>query len=825
MKNFKFSHLFLAIVGVLSFAACQHEFADWTPGQADKNMGVYFPSVEVYEVSATDSFVEIPVKRTKIDVAAEISFRYDDLTVEDDSESLFSVESRTIKFDATTDAENPQDVSSIKIVFDGSKLVVGQEYPIYVKLDETEASNYGLSAATFTIMIPEPWYPYGETAEASTGIYFDDFLAGMFADPAPFQGVGTYVKFERSGLNPNIIRTVDLFSKESLAAMWGGLPDWLTFTSTGHTYVKFDISDPDNVLLLGEIQNLSEGVDINIVPIEINLQGYDLSLAQYLVEGETEPIKLENGIIKFPTDASIVLGASQGGTFKGYFYEANPTGYMQLYMPGTEFVDYSMSVTYDGMMVNGDTAKAVFSFLTGADVASFKFAFAEGDVTADPSEAIAAIVEGAEGWNIYESVEDTLTYEVELTRGAYTLVAVPYTAEGEPRTQDAINTYLYFYGKEPSPEVAAQLEVGAPAQLVDAEDAEATEAKSPACFNIGIKLTADGSLLRFIKVAVVTPEVAAKYSNDEIFANYGIDASDWIADLKENGSVVGSVNVLAGTTAKVYVRFSTIYTTEFDVVAAEPYALPEYDGTFPVGEYKFTDGEYSGVFKVSPAKSYTSFRWADPNGISWYADYDEATGILSVDGMIYGMEEIAANNNLSSFYGMALQTGDNVGITYVSTENPSPAEGESLVMCPLQIEVGENGLEKLLTYYYAMNIEYVNNKWSAVSTIFNFSPETTIAPYVAEEETPEAGEETPGEGDENPEAGEETPGEGDENPDAGEETPEAGDEVEVPAEPSALSVTAKDLSSYSVAASERVEIVKPYYGEVKRSFAPATLKR
>ncbi|MBR4844404.1 MAG: hypothetical protein IKV06_05785, partial [Alistipes sp.] len=80
-------------------------------------------------------------------------------------------------------------------------------------------------------------------------------------------------------------------------------------------------------------------------------------------------------------------------------------------------------------------------------------------------------------------------------------------------------------------------------------------------------------------------------------------------------------------------------------------------------------------------------------------------------------------------------------------------------------------------------------------------------------------------GDENPDAGEETPGEGDENPDAGEETPEAGDEVEVPAEPSALSVTAKDLSSYSVAASERVEIVKPYYGEVKRSFAPATLKR
>ena len=820
MKNFKFSHLFLAIVGVLSFAACQHEFADWTPGEADKNMGVYFPSVDVYEVSATDTFVEIPVKRTKIDEAAEVSFRFDDLTLEDDSESLFSVESRNITFDATVDPENPQDTSCIKILFDGSKLVVGQEYPIYVKLDEAESSNYGLSAATFTIMIPEPWYPYGETAEASTGIYFDDFLAGMFDDPTPFQGVGTYVKFERSGLNPNIIRTVDLFSKESLAAMWGGLPDWLTFTTEGHTYVKFDISDPNNVIMLGDYQDLGNDQGLRFTPIHINLQGYDLVLGQYVVEGETEPIKLENGIIKFPTDASIVLGALQGGQYVGYFYEANPTGYMQLYLPGTEFVDYSMSVTYDGMMVNGETAKAVFSFLTGTDVASFKFAFAEGDVTADPSEAIAAIVEGAEGWNIYESVEDTLTYEVELTRGAQTLVAVPYTAEGEPRVEDAINTYLYFYGKEPSPEVAAQLEVGAPAQLVDAEDAEATEAKSPACFNIGIKLTADGSLLRFIKVAVVTPEVAAKKTNDEIFAAYGIDASDWIADIKENGSVVGSVNVVSGTTAKVYVRFSTIYTTEFDVVADEPYTLPEYDGDFAIGDYKITEGENSAVFNVSPAKSYTSFLWTGTDGISWYADYNAETSLFTIDGMIYGMESAAAANNLSSFYGMVLTTSETEGFSYFST-----AEAESMEQCPTQIQVGANGLEKLLTYYSALNCEYQEGKWIGVSAMFQFTPEATIAPYVAEEETPEGGEDTPAEGEETPEGGEDTPEGGEDTPAEGEETPETGDEVEVPAEPSALSVTAKDLSSYSVAAAERVEIVKPYYGEVKRSFAPATLKR
>lgn len=775
MKNFKFTHLFIALLGVLSFAACQHEHADWTPGAADANMGVYFPSVDVYEVSASDTSVSIPVNRTKVDEAAEISFRMDDLTVEDDSESLFSVESNAVKFEAT------QAASEIKILFDGSQLELGKAYEINLKLSETDASNYGLSNATFTIIVPEPWVPYGATEEESMGIYFDDFLAGMFADPTPFQGVGTYVKIERSGLNPNIIRTVDLFSKESLAAMWGGLPDWLTFTTTGHTYLTFDISDPNNVALVGEFEDLGDGVGINYIPIYINLQGYDLVLGQYVVEGQTEPIKLVDGIIKFPTDASIVLGALQGGAYAGQFYEANPTGYMQIYMPGTEFSDYSMNVTYDGMYVpsNGDTAKAIFSFLTGADVASFKFTFADGDVTADPSEAVAAIVEGKEGWNIYESVEDTLTYEVELTRGAYTLVAVPYSAEGEPRPDDAISTYLYFNGTGETPTVSAELEVGMPSELVAPEDAEEAETNAPACFNVGIKLTADGTLLKGIKIAVVTPAVAEKYTNDEIFENYGLDANSWIADLAENGSVVGNVNVNAGSTVCVYARFSTIYTTEFDVVSEQPYTLPAYNGNFPIGEYKFTEGTYEQVFDIIPAKSYTSFYWSVEGGVAWHAAYDPESKIFSIDGMIYGMEDVAAANGITSFYGLVLTTSDTAGFAYFNT-----ATAESEEMCPTQIQVGENGLEKLLTYYTAFNCELVEGKWSPVSKIFEFTPEAVIAPYVAEEETPETGDET------------------------------------VEPEASALSISA----SYQVV-SERVEVVKPYYGEVKRSFAPATLKR
>ena len=242
---------------------------------------------------------------------------------------------------------------------------------------------------------------------------------------------------------------------------------------------------------------------------------------------------------------------------------------------------------------------------------------------------------------------------------------------------------------------------------------------------------------------------------------------------------VGNVNVNAGSTVCVYARFSTIYTTEFDVVSEQPYTLPAYNGNFPIGEYKFTEGTYEQVFDIIPAKSYTSFYWSVEGSVAWHAAYDPESKIFSIDGMIYGMEDVAAANGLTSFYGLVLTTSDTAGFAYFNT-----ATADSEEMCPTQIQVGENGLEKLLTYYTAFNCELVENKWTPVSKIFEFTPEAVIAPYVAEEETPETGDET------------------------------------VEPEASALSISA----SYPVV-SERVEVVKPYYGEVKRSFAPATLKR
>ena len=54
MKRFKFIYLLAAVVGALSFASCQHPYADWAPGKQDANVGVYFPETQNLVVTAEE---------------------------------------------------------------------------------------------------------------------------------------------------------------------------------------------------------------------------------------------------------------------------------------------------------------------------------------------------------------------------------------------------------------------------------------------------------------------------------------------------------------------------------------------------------------------------------------------------------------------------------------------------------------------------------------------------------------------------------------------------------------------------------------------------
>ena len=128
MKRFKFIYLLAAVVGALSFASCQHPYADWAPGAQDTNTGVYFPETKDLVVTAEDSSVDILVKRSNAAEEATVPVRYEDIS----SCGFFTIPAN-VKF-AAGEAE-----AKLTITFDGTQLVPGVQYPILIKLNGEDA--------------------------------------------------------------------------------------------------------------------------------------------------------------------------------------------------------------------------------------------------------------------------------------------------------------------------------------------------------------------------------------------------------------------------------------------------------------------------------------------------------------------------------------------------------------------------------------------------------------------------------------------------------------------------------------------------------------
>lgn len=565
MKNFKFLYLLLAVVGVVTFTSCTEE---WTPGPKDTNMGVFFPEVNRYEVSAEDTSVDIVVARNNAADAATVALRSEAKNGAGEVIDWFTVPA-SVEF-AAGESE-----TTLTVEFDGTQLVMGEAYNVSIKLDEEQASLYGIAEATFTILIPEPWSSMGD------GIYFDDFLCYLMEGAEAFSGQGAYVAFEQSDLNPNLIRAKNVYAPATLGAMWGGVPQFMTFTATGDTYVNFDITDPNNVIV-GDVYTMVDdsGNELKAcaAPLYINVSAGGTAYDLYLWTWMDSPIVLQDGIIKFPTDGSVELAAFYEGEYAGYFAQGNPNGYLQFYLPGTEFVNYDIVAGYAGMKVATDnkTTSAIINFNYGADVESFKFALVDGNIT-DATAIVEAIVAGSEEYTIYEGSVDTKEYIVPAEgAGMKTVVAVPY-AGGEAQTSHAIAYAFYFpgLGNAELPQVEIKVAVNS---VVGITGNPEYEANYPSDSSMCIYMEANGNEIKSIKALVstgvpaeVTPEEALASSNAE-------DFSDFIPDMIENGYALAVYTGLTpGTTYDIFLGFTTIYgeTKYFRAAYTPAAAAPE----------------------------------------------------------------------------------------------------------------------------------------------------------------------------------------------------------------------------------------------------------
>ena len=539
MKKFNFIGLLMAFVGVIAMTSCEHPYANFTPGAKENNQGVYFPGKIDFKVTAEDTFVEIPVARTNAAEAAEISFRVE-------ADELFTI-GRTVSFAAESTE------STIKVEFDADELVMGKKYDIKIQLDQAEATAYAISEYTFSVTLPEPWVSMGQ------GIYFDDLICWAFAEPEAFVGMGAYVEFEQHAEETHRIRVVNPFGAETVAAMLGGLPSWMSFVE-GTSYIEFDITDHNDVKIapcdsLVEFTVQGNTYNAFMLGISIPSNSYDLAFSW----DPSQKFVLKDGIIKFPAQG-IALSAFTSGEYLGDFDAANQMGYLQYYLPGTPFVNYDMTVEYGGMKVEADnaTTSVVLNFGFGGNVEAFKFTVVDGNIT-DATAIVEAIVAGgSEEITVYEGNTETYEYTVPVQgSGMKTVVAVPY-AEGEAQVGYALVYAFYFPGMGGGelPEVEITVAVDS---VVGITGNPEYEASYPSDSTMCIYMAANAEELTAIK-GYVGVDVPAEVTPEEVFAQGGEDFSDFIADMAENGYALAVYKGLTpGTTYDIFLAFTTIY--------------------------------------------------------------------------------------------------------------------------------------------------------------------------------------------------------------------------------------------------------------------------
>lgn len=704
MKKFNFIYLFLALVGVFALTSCEHQYADYTPGAQDANMGVYFPSTDGFEVKAETTSVDIVVARLNAEAAAEVSVRAEDTT----SSGLFTWPT-SVSFDAG------QSEAAFTISFDGSKLELAKEYAIRVQLDQAEASTYATSEFIYTIVIPEPW------ANMGTGMYVDDFFRAIMAAAGSELEAGYVapIKFQQHELNPNRIRVVNPASMELFGNLYGGVPGFFNYDQAVETsYIEFDITDPNNVMLAENPTYLNVWANF----------GEDgmLPLVLYVVANEdgsyAAPITLVDGVITFPKD-NVVMGYVDGGL---YGWNANTEGMMMYCLPGVELTDYTISADYAGMIVSADnkTTTAIIEFTLGSDVEDYKFVIVPGAVE-DVDAVAASIVDGtAEG--IVEATASQTQYQVELATGNYTIVAVPYA--GGKNVGVPASKFFYFPGASTGEKPEAQVEffVNSLANIFadDADRAAQMEANYPAEYFVGIVLgianPEEITGLRFYynsSAAIHAAIEGGKFASyAEIVDEYGDDVFKWVEGINEAN--IRILNLPADSDNCYIFAVDTVYgATQY---YHYDYDMPAYSGNFAISQYVLSEGDSAISVNFTPATdAETLFVEFDVfPGFQFYAAYDEAAQTLTLDGWAYGYEQY------KSLFLMGLPLGPDDANPYLCFVPFADETGENVAE-NLVIKLSENAPAQLDTYFTVFT---ANAKVELTGVVCEFTPAAVFSP-------------------------------------------------------------------------------------------------
>lgn len=706
MKTYRILYLATALAAGL-LVSCKEEVFE--PGPEVSGAQVYFPNDVATEYSIGDDVasVTIPVMRVSTEGAASVDILADLKDIEDADQSLFTIP-------AKADFQDGKDKAEFVISFDRAELVDGKEYKIgLLIMDEENTTPYG-NRSLYISISPWPWELLG------TGKYRDDWFCAMWKGGNVERDVNIHKHKSMEG----IYMVEDMFGWGFLTEFFGGTQEeiegagYVTYTPTN---ITVDCRNPEKVLIPEQFTGVTD--------LDPSYGDYSILTAEYG--------SFKDGVISFPVQG-LGLKCAQGSMY------ANNNGLFRIVMPGTEIVDYSLSVAYSGMKVGADneTASAVLDFTFGADVNGISYVFVEGDASADFSEIASKIAEGT-AVNIH-SVEnfvagtETVSVEADLTAGEYTVVALPKKNDGSLSVEDAAAAAFYFPGMGGSlPECDASVTLYRFSEYPDAADIAGEHPDySDLIFEV------KGSELKSVKYLMAESALidANKDDIENITIAQGYDLqSQMLDEVNQTGKTWGWFEKLDGGVSYTIVIYAVNKYGKKSLVISEPKStatLP-YSGELRIGRYNMKctvqsqDGPFTSdnTFTLSPTLDENVFTLSplglnDVTAAKFYARYDADGSTLTLDGTIVGKEDKGNLFGTPLYYWNEEQTQVMGWMSYMDLEGQSVNDPAVFTVDPATKQL--NGLSTYLDVFVcdAESLELLGS-------LAYFTPDGTSVSYVS----------------------------------------------------------------------------------------------
>ncbi|MBQ8438118.1 MAG: hypothetical protein IJX21_05130 [Alistipes sp.] len=405
----RFFRIFAAVALVCTtLVACEEKFDNYDPATPETTAQVYFSNEAATTINLAEvEAVEIPVMRAVngAGITANIT-----ATVDAEYADVFTIPSSVTFADGET-------VANLVITFDREKIVYDETYAVSLQIAADMITDYGKDLINLNLKYPAPYESLGE------GLFREDIMTTFYN----VDNVEYKVEIFENLNTPGYVYLKNVYTS---LYPYNEPGDYVT----DDVYLAINVSNPDQVIIPRQKIGLNWGYgDVEIATAEYGT--------------------FKDGIITFPANGLLICMPE----YNEGFYYANGSGKFRVVMPGTVMTDYSLNLAYSGIRVAADNSvRPVVDVVFGADVAEIQYAVVPGNISYD-GEALAETLAGMFDESLVSATvaaadqtddeEGLLQMELvgaeAVEPGIYSMVAVPYNADGEAQTADA--SVVAFY--------------------------------------------------------------------------------------------------------------------------------------------------------------------------------------------------------------------------------------------------------------------------------------------------------------------------------------------------------------------------------------------